>query len=173
MTSWHRHDLPLDAPFTPGLARLLRRSAATTCRPGGAAGRALQLAAARAARRLQRRRPLLRLTLGRLAADHNLRLGIDAAPTVPHRHGRGPGAAPGDHRLGARRPGAAAGLAEELVRLFDELRRWPGSREGSTGTAPGPAADHVARRGPRGRAWRLHRRRARDDVDRSATSSPP
>ncbi|MBK6899343.1 MAG: PD-(D/E)XK nuclease family protein [bacterium] len=69
------------------------------------------------------------------------------------------------------RPGAAAGLAEELVRLFDELRRHgldPETIDGGAGADLGPGSEIMARDAARvAEAWRLHRAVApRDDVDR-------
>ena len=129
MTSWHRHDLPLDAPFPPGLARLLLEvcgddlPSALVVLPAVRACGSLRHALLEASGADGLLLPRL-TTPGRLAADLALRLGIDDAPAVPHRL-RAAVLAP---RLATvawvrERPGAAAGLAEELVRLFDELRR--------------------------------------------------
>ncbi|MBA4377969.1 MAG: hypothetical protein C0395_04855 [Gemmatimonas sp.] len=177
MTSWHRHDLPLDAPFTPGLARLLLEvcgddlPSALVVLPAVRACGSLRHALLDASGADGLLLPRL-TTPGRLAADLALRLGVDDAPTVPHRL-RAAVLAP---RLATtawvrERPGAAAGLAEELVRLFDELRRHgldPAGIDGDGEDDLGPGGEIMARDASRvAEAWRLHRAVApRDDVDR-------
>ncbi|MDO9693407.1 MAG: PD-(D/E)XK nuclease family protein [Candidatus Latescibacteria bacterium] len=175
MIRWRRHELPLDAPFLPGLARLLLEvcgydlPSALVVLPAVRACGSLRHALLEESGRAGLLLPRL-VTPGQLVADLAGRLDLDAAPTVTRRL-RPAALAP---HLAAtswvrERPGAAAGLAEELVRLFDELRRHgldPAAVAAEDGDEPG--GEIMTRDAARvAEAWRLHRAAApRDDIDR-------
>lgn len=179
MISWHRHDLPLDAPFLPGLARLLLEvcgedlPSALVVLPAVRACGSLRHALLEASDGDGLLLPRL-TTPGRLAADLAERLGLDGSLAVTRRL-RAAALAP---QLATtdwvrKHPGAAAGLAEELVGLFDELRRHgldPAAPDGAGNPDADlrPGSEIMTRDAARvAEAWRLYRAVVpRDDIDR-------
>jgi len=168
-----RHTLPIHEPFLPGLARLLLDVS------GDRLPRALVLLpSTRACESL--RHTLLEtsgsdglllpriMTPGSLIDDLEVRLGNIAPVDVPGDL-RAAVLAPRLSTLDWLRdqPGAAAGMAEQMVRLFDELRRHeldPGDLDDG-----GPAAAERPRRDVArvGESWQLYRSVVpRDDLDR-------
>jgi len=168
-----RHTLPIHEPFLPGLARLLLDVS------GDRLPRALVLLpSTRACESL--RHTLLEtsgsdglllpriMTPGSLIDDLEVRLDNIAPVDVPGDL-RAAVLAPRLSTLDWLRdqPGAAAGMAEQMVRLFDELRRHeldPGDLDDG-----GPAAAERPRRDVArvGESWQLYRSVVpRDDLDR-------
>ena len=124
-----RHDLPLDAPFLPGLARRLldlcgdRLPRARVVLPSIRACGSLRHALLEASGREGLLLPATD-TPSTLVSDLARRLGIPPADAVPHDL-RAVVLEPALARVDWLRdhPDAAAGLSTELVRIFDELRR--------------------------------------------------
>jgi len=168
-----RHAIPFDSPFLPGLARLLL----DVC--GESLPRAMVLLPS------IRACGSLRHALLEASGRDGLLLPAIETPSglIEHLAGRLPDTAPAavprrlraavlEPRLGRvewlrDRPGSAWGMAEELVRIFDELRRHeldPGDLDDGGPIAPELQTRDVARVSE---TWRLYRDAIpRDDLDR-------
>lgn len=167
-----RHALPLHEPFLPGLARLLldvcgeRLPRALVLMPSTRACGSLRHALLEASGAEGLLLPNIE-TPSDLIRALALRLGDPAPAAVPHTL-RAAVLAPALSRVDwlRDRAGAAAGMAAELVRIFDELRRHdldPAELDDGGATAPELQIRDVARVRE---AWRLYRTIVpRDDLD--------
>jgi ATP-dependent helicase/nuclease subunit B len=168
-----RHEIPFDTPLLPAFARLLldacgdRLPRALILLPSTRACGSLRHALLEASGREGVLLPRI-LTPAGLVEELAGRMDDLAPPAVP----RALRAAVLEPRLAdvdwlRGRAGAAWGMAEELVRIFDELRRHgldPGDLDGGGATAPELQQRDVARVRE---AWRLYREAIpRDGLDR-------
>ncbi|MBC8424224.1 PD-(D/E)XK nuclease family protein [bacterium] len=168
-----RHEIPFDTPFLPALARLLldacgdRLPRALVLLPSSRACGSLRHALLEASGGDGLLLPRI-LKPGDLVEELAGRLGVDETVAVPPDL-RAEVLAPRLTDLAwiHDRPGAAAGTAEQLMRIFDELRRSeqdPGALDDGGPAAPEPMRRDVARVRE---AWRLYRTAVpRDDLDR-------